>query len=643
MTATAPLSVAVIGHVNHGKTALVRALTGLETDRLPEERLRGLSITLGFAWRDYTSGGIDFVDAPGHEDFIRAMIMGVTGARAALLVVSATEGFGRQTREHLRIAGLLGLRTGVVAVTKADLLAKHAWPGVQQQIAEELEDTFLSREPVLFCSSLTGVGLDSLHEALQALSARSPSPDRLLGPYLALDRVFSVSGAGTVATGTLQGGALAAGAEAVLEPSGRRVSLRQLQVHGRSTEIAQPGGRVAVGLRGVSAQDVKVGEVLCAPSAFASSLLVDVDLTVAPDSARPLKSSDEVRVMWGARQDIGKVRLIAATTIAPGERGLAQLRFSAPVIAYAGQRAILRRPSPVETIGGLVVLDPAAPALRIATKEARFALLSAVIGGSLDEIASELAKCGAVSVAEAASLSRRPAAEVRHHLGTVFEALDGDLMGTGAAVADARGAYLHWLAEAHRQQPTRASVSLGAVRGGLDRKMPAALRAYVETRLAADGEIRLRAGQVSLPDHDPFAALPAAALARLRQIEAAFRTGGMTPPDVGGFAEAGADGSALLSLLVESGRLVSMRNVALRQTLAFHTEALDEALEALRLAFPPPAAFTTGEARAALATSRKFIVPALEFFDTRGATVRHGDMRQVADAQNRFGVPGNPL
>ena len=643
MTDAAPLSVAVIGHVNHGKTALVRALTGIETDRLPEERARGLSITLGFAWRDYPAGGVDFVDAPGHEDFIRAMVMGATGARAALLVVSATEGFGRQTREHLRIAGLLGLRTGLVAVTKADLLARDAWPGFREQIAAELDDTFLAGEPVLFCSSVTGAGLDELHDALQALTARSPSPDRLPGPYLPLDRVFSVSGAGTVATGTLQGGALEAGAEAVLEPSGRRVSLRQLQVHGQSTEIAQPGGRVAVGLRGVPADDVKAGEVLCAPGVYEPSLLVDVDLTVAPDSSRPLKSMDEVRVMWGARQDIGKVRLIAAAAIAPGGRGLAQLRFSSPEIAQAGQRAILRRPSPVETIGGVVVLDPAAPALRVRTMEARHALLSAVVEGGLGKIASELAKRGAVSVAEAARLSRRPAAEVRDHLGHAFEALDADLMGTGAAVADARRAYLDRVAEAHRQQPARASVSLGAVRGALDRAMPHELRAFVETRLAADGEIRLKAGQVALPDHDPFTALPPAALARLQQIEAAFRAGGMTPPDIGRLADPGAGDPALVGLLVESGRLVSLRNVALRQTLAFHAEALNDAVEALRRAFPPPAAFTTGEARAALATSRKFIVPALEFLDARGATVRHGDVRQVADSQNRFGVPRNPL
>ena len=642
MSDPAPLSLAVIGHVNHGKTALVRALTGMETDRLPEEQSRGLSITLGFAWRAYPAAGVDFLDAPGHEDFIRAMVMGATGARAALLVVSAIEGFERQTREHLRIGGLLGLRTGIVVITKADLLAKDAWPAVTERILGELDGTFLAGEPVVFCSSVTGAGLDALHDQLQALAARSPPPDLMPGAFLPLDRVFSVAGAGTVATGTLQGGKLETGGEAVLQPSGRKVHLRQLQVHGQATMAVNPGSRIAAGLRGVSANDVKVGEVLCTPGAYEAGLLIDVELTLMADAARPLRSTDEVRVLWGARQDIAKVRLIGTTAIAPGGRGLAQLRFPVPVIAYAGQRAILRRPSPAETIGGARVLDPAAPTLRTRTMEARHVLLDAVAGGSLDAIATELTRRnGGVSVKEAARLSRQPAMEVRNYLGRTCENLDDDLMALGAAVAEARQAYLNQIAEAHRQQPARSWVSLGGVRTTLARKMSPEFIAHVEKRLAAAGEIRLERGQVALRDHDPFATLSPAALARLQHIEGAFRAGGMAPPDSDALGDPDAEDSPLVGLLVESGRLVSLRNHALRQTLTFHAEALDAALEALRAAFPPPAEFTTGEARAALETSRKFIVPVLEFLDARLNTVRRDDVRQVIEERNRFGVPPN--
>jgi selenocysteine-specific elongation factor len=632
----------VIGHVNHGKTALVRTLTGIETDRLKEEIARGLSITLGFAWRDYPAGGVDFIDAPGHEDFIRAMATGAMGARAVLLVVAANEGFGRQTREHLRIADLLGIAAGIVAVTKADLLADGAEADLRERIAAELDGTFLAGEPVVFCSALTGAGLDDLHGQLQALRARSPLPDRLPGAWLPLDRVFSIAGAGTVATGTLQGGRLTSGAAAVLEPSRRTVVLRQVQVHGHAVETAAPGGRVAVGLRGVSADEVHAGEVLCAPGAYEASLMVDVAVTLAPECPRPLKANDEVRVMWGARQDIAKVRLIGANAIAPGARGLARLRFSAPMIAYAGQRAILRRPSPAETIGGAVILDPAPPPVRRRLDDHR-ALLDAVFGGDLDQIAAQLALSdgGTLSLAEVARLSRLSAAEVRDRLGGAFDPLGADLIATRAAVVETRRAYLAAVAEAHRQAPARAWAQLSAIRRGLARAASRDLLAHVEKRLAADGEIRLEAAQVALPGHDPLAELSPAALARLRLIDGAFRDGGMNPPDIATVTEPNPDDQALIGLLVESGRLVSLRNVALRQTLAFHAQALEDAVAALGAAFPPPTMFTTGEAREALATSRKFIVPVLEFLDTRGATLRRGDARQVV--QNRFGVPRNPL
>ena len=217
------LTLAVIGHVNHGKTALVRALTGIQTDRLKEEIQRGLSITLGFAWRAYPGGDVDLIDAPGHEDFIRAMISGATGARAVMLVVSATEGLARQTWEHLSIAALLGIETGVIAVTKADLLAPAAEAALRESLAKALAHTVLAEAPIVFCSSVSQLGLAELHAVLADLAARRTTPAPLPGAFLPIDRVFTVAGAGVVVTGTLQGADLITGSEAVLLPSGRRV------------------------------------------------------------------------------------------------------------------------------------------------------------------------------------------------------------------------------------------------------------------------------------------------------------------------------------------------------------------------------------------------------------------------------------
>ena len=635
-----PLGLAVIGHVNHGKTALVRALTGMETDRLPEEKARGLSIALGFAFREDPAGDVDFLDAPGHEDFIRAMVMGAAGARAVLLVVSAVEGFGRQTREHLRIASLLGLRDGLVAVTKADLVPPEARADLQARIGVELEATFLAPAPVVFCSAVTGEGLGALNREIRALALRTPAPERLPGAFLPLDRVFSLAGAGTVVTGSLQGAGLELGEEVVLEPSGRRVHLRQLQVHGQVVATARAGGRAAAALRGVSPDEVRVGEVLCSPGIFPPTLRVDAEIALSPDAARPLRSGDEVRVLWGARQDLARVRLIGGAPLEPGSSGLAQLRFSGPVPAHAGQRLLLRRPSPAGTLGGGRVLDPVAPQLRARTLEARRDLLLAASEGGVEDIAAALARRdgGAVSVAEAARLSRTPIEEVRSRLGERLIRLDDGLFAQESAVEAAAQAYLDRLADAHRAQPTRAFVALGALRGGLQRILSRDLIAHVEGRLAADGGIRIVRGQAALKDHDPFAALSPGQLSRLGEIETALREGGMNPPDAAGLVAEG-ESADLLGLLVESGRLVSLRNHALRQTLVFHLEALDAALADLEAAFPPPAEFTTGEARAALSTSRKFIVPALEFLDSRGDTIRRGDVRQVVPQRKRFGVP----
>jgi selenocysteine-specific elongation factor len=623
----------VIGHVNHGKSALTRALTGMETDRLKEERARGLSITLGFAWRRYDAGEIDFIDAPGHEDFIRAMVAGTTGARAVMLVVSAVEGFARQTVEHLQIAAVLGVETGVVAVTKADLLAPGDAAGVRAAVEARLATTFLAGAPIVFCSARSGHGLEPLHRHLEDVCRDAGAQAPLAGAFLPIDRVFTRPGVGTVVTGTLRGGALRLGTEAVLQPSGLPAGLRQIQVHGAAVREAHPGGRVAALLRGVSGDEVKAGDVLCAAGAFVASAQVDAFVTLSPDGARPLRPMDTLWVMSGARRDMASARLIGAKAIFPGERGFARLRFSGPAIAFPGQRAVLRRPSPAETIGGAVILDPA-PAAHRAKLAAREGVLQAALAGHVDEIAERLAQdtaAGIVSVAEVSRLARRPGPEVRLRLAPAFEALDTDRLVPMAAAAAARRAYLDALAQAHRETPARAAVPVGALRSVL---APAArtLVGLVERDLAARGAIRLAGSLVSLPSHDPFAALSPEALARLARIEAFLRDGGVSPPDAARLTDPDGADQPLLDLLVESGRAVRLRNVALRQTLVFHRDALAAARESLSDAFPNGAPFATGEARERLGTSRKFIVPLLEHFDALGWTLREGDLRRLAGA-----------
>ena len=628
-------AVAVIGHVDHGKTSLVRALTGIETDRLKEEKERGMSIALGFAHRDYPSGNIDFIDVPGHEDFVRTMVAGATGAGAALLVVSAVEGIARQTIEHLEIATLLGITRGIVAVTKADLLARSAWSDREVSIKAAIAATGLRGQPIVFCSSASGAGLDLLDRQLDDLLCRSPELPRLPGFFLPVDRVFSSAGMGTVVTGTLLGAGIESGSQAVVAPMGRPVIVRGLQAHGVDREYVEVGSRTAVNLRNVSRDDVRPGDVLCAPGCFSSSAQIDVQLTVSPTNNRALKHLDEVRVLHGSRSAIATVRLIRGNRIEPGESDYAQLRFAAPVVAFAGQRAVLRRLSPVETIGGAVVIDPAASTSR-KNDHHRIAILAAAWGGDPHEIADALERRsgGVICLAELARLRSQSAEHMLEALGPAYLDLGVGEIASGPAIAATRHAYLDQLASLHRGSPLRSGFPEARVREALAGPISLVLVNHAERLLVEDGCVDRRREGVALIGYDPLARLSQSQRSQLDAVEQSLRQGGLKPPDPGDFrAEADTDpntGHDLVELLVASGRAVSLMNHALKQLLVFHVDALGEAERDLRRAFPFPAQFRTGEAREALKTTRKYVVPVLEHLDAQGITVRNGDLRHLA-------------
>jgi len=624
-------TIAVIGHVDHGKTALVRALTGVETDRLKEEQQRGLSIALGFAWCDGPSGGVDIIDTPGHEDFIRTMAAGVAGARAVLLVVSAVDGFERQTFEHLQIATLLGIDAGIVAVTKSDLLVADDHAKTAAAIKETLAETPLCSAPVVFCSTRTGAGLDTLRGALDALAQRCTAASALPGFYLPIDRVFTVRGIGAVVTGTLTGGALRTGDSAVVQPSDRAVTIRGLQARGAELGVIEPGRRAAVNIRGAAMEDIRVGDILCPPGLFPSSRRLDAKVSLTPDGARPLKHLDEVRVLLGTRAIAATARLIEGGPIAPGGWGWVQFRFERDIVAHAGQRAVLRRLSPSETIGGAIVLDPT-PSASGRRNNGRIDVLRAVESGDTLRIAFALAARdgGLSAIAELARLTHQPPDIVRARLAADFETLDDQHLVSRRTLEEATRIYLAALRDAHRVAPTKPGKPLASIRRVVVRAAAPALVELVERRLVRTGEIILASGHAALATHDPIAALSGDARARLEHIEVLLHDGAAAPPDLDALIGSSSDGADLMELLVAAGRVVALKNFALRKTLLFHPAALDAALKTLTAAFPSPTTFKTGEAREALATSRKFIVPILEFFDARGWTIREGDLRRIA-------------
>lgn len=354
--------VGTAGHVDHGKTSLIRALTGVDLDTRPEERSRGITIALGFVPMDLPDGRrVAFVDVPGHERLVRTMIAGATGIDAALLCVSSQDGVMPQTREHLAILDLLGVRQGIIAMTKADLVDEELLELAMEEVAEEVEGTFLEGCPIVPVSSITGTGLDDLTEAIAALGVEQLESD---GPFrLPVDRSFSRSGFGTVATGTAWSGHLRVGDSVTLLPRGTEARVRGLQTHGHPADEVRAGWRVAINLSGVDVDEVSRGVVVTTGKVPTSSM-IDVRLRML-DSAPELADGASVRFLVGTTEGLGKVHLaVDADTLEPGAEVWAQVRLEAPVPVLPGDRFILRRTSPMDTLGGGEVVDPWAPRLR---------------------------------------------------------------------------------------------------------------------------------------------------------------------------------------------------------------------------------------------------------------------------------------
>jgi selenocysteine-specific elongation factor len=348
------------GHVDHGKSTLVLALTGIDPDRLREEKEREMTIDLGFAWLTLPNGDpVGIIDVPGHRDFVENMLAGVGGIDAALFIVAADEGVMPQTREHLAILDLLGVSRGVVALTKTDLAESEDWIElVAADVSETLDGSVLQGSPIIPVSARTGQGLDDLTAALQEmLSQVEPRHDRGR-PRLPIDRVFTISGFGTVVTGTLTDGSFAVGQEVEILPKGLGARVRGLQTHKEKVERTVPGSRVAMNLSGVSKGELARGDVVTTPGWLRGTVLVDVQLRYLPSAPRPLRHNAQLKFFTGAAETLARVRLLGQDELPPGETGWAQLRLQDPVAMVKGDRFIVRLPSPPATVGGGTAIDP---------------------------------------------------------------------------------------------------------------------------------------------------------------------------------------------------------------------------------------------------------------------------------------------
>jgi selenocysteine-specific elongation factor len=381
-----PFVVGTAGHVDHGKSTLVKALTGIDPDRLAEEKARAMTIDLGFAWLTLPGGQrVSVVDVPGHERFIKNMLAGVGGIDAALLVIAADEGPMPQSEEHLAILDLLGVDRGVVVLTKVDAVDVDWLDLVREEVRERIAETSLAHSPIVPVSALTGEGLPELLAALQEILATSPGKPHAHSPRLPVDRVFSVSGFGTVVTGTLSGGSIAIGDELRLYPHDRRVRVRGLQSHQQKVTRAMPGSRTAVNLTGVTVEQIARGDVLAPPGLMIPSQRLDARLRLLPGSPLSLKQNAEVDFFIGAAELPARITLLDRDLLQPGDSAWVQLRFRSPIASMKSDRFIIRRASPSETIGGGEVIAPN-PIRHRRFRPETLQALETLAAGSPDEI-----------------------------------------------------------------------------------------------------------------------------------------------------------------------------------------------------------------------------------------------------------------
>lgn len=654
------LVVGVIGHVDHGKSALVHALTGIDTDRLAEEKRRGISIALGFAHLavpgpgDGAPGVIDLIDMPGHERFLRTMVSGASGMDAVLLVVAANEGVMPQTIEHVEIAALLGVRRAVLAISKADLADAARIALVARRATTLLDAAGIASSPPVATSARAGSGIAALRTALGALLATGGEGARDDGfCYLAIDRAFSLAGQGSVVTGTLRRGAIAVGDALDLLPAGRAVRVRGLEVRGGRRQRAEPGQRVAVNLRGVAPSDLNRGMALATAGLLRPGHWLTVILTPVPSAPRPLVTTERLRLLIGTAETEVRLRLLQAAELPPGESGMAQLHCAEALAVPAGERFILRQASPPLTLAGGRVLDPQATRLRrqdgptlawleLLARSPPEQIIRAAIaaagrrGESLGRIAAlaGLAPARVVAALQNGSvvIARDPAGQGSGQ---------GRLMIDRAALETVATGVVDLLAAAAARHPLGLSeAQLAAALAARDTAVGAGVLAEAVALLLARGALRQEGGRVRLlnAEQERTRAQQEAALAA--HLADRFRRAGLNPPDPEQLAGEDRQARRTLEALVRGHVLLRLPDRVQKREVLFHRDAVREAQRLLAPLLAPPGLLVR-EAGAALGISRKFSVPLLEYFDAIGFTRRIDDRRVLRqDATTSRGTPG---
>jgi selenocysteine-specific elongation factor len=626
--------VGTAGHIDHGKTALVKALTGIDADRLEEEKRRGITIDLGFAHMELPGDNgetlrLGFVDVPGHERFVRNMLAGVGGMDLVLLVIAADESIKPQTREHFDILQLLGVQRGITVLTKSDAVDAETLDVVRMEVEEFLRGTSLEtpKSPVVAVSALTGAGLEELKRAIVAAAAEVELRDSQALARLPIDRVFTMKGFGTVVTGTLISGTIRKDEELEVFPTGRRVRVRGVEVHGQACEAAVAGQRTALNLAGASTEDLSRGMTLAPVETFATTRRADVRLSLLASAPRPLKQRTRVHFHAHTMETVAGISLYGKPEIVPGETLFARVTLPEPALLLPGDRFIIRQFSPVVTIGGGVVLD-AAPIKRTAGL-GRF--LNILAQGDAEKILrARIARQRASGISVAALISESGLS--RETIGRILSpALErrkilqiGDRLVLALFLEALKLGLTFRVEQFHRQNPLVPGINREQLRE--QRKVPAEIFTVVLDSLSREKKIEISGDLARLPGHGVV--MKDEEAESKKEIEEAFASAGLEVPAlrevIAGLKVDKERAQKIVTLLLREKVLVKVS-----QDLAFHRSALEE-LRRRMAAFKATASrIDVAKFKELAGVSRKYAIPLLEYLDRERVTRRVGDGREI--------------
>jgi selenocysteine-specific elongation factor len=630
--------VGTAGHIDHGKTALVRALTGIDADRLPEEKRRGITIDIGFADLDLGDLHLGFVDVPGHERFVKNMLAGAHGIDVVALVIAADESVMPQTREHFDICRLLGISKGLVVITKKDLVDEELLELVRAETGELTAGSFLEDAPVVSVSSRTGEGIEELKQTLHEIGSQAPTRSVDFVTRLPIDRSFTMRGFGAVVTGTLIAGQINEGDELELLPAGTRVRVRGLQVHGSSVKSAFAGQRTAVNLGGIDSAAIERGMTLAPVARLHPTQIIDVRVQLLVSAPRPLRSRQRVRIHIGAAEVLARVRVLEeGNEIKPGQRGLVQLRTESPIVAVLGDRFIIRAYSPQLTIGGGEVLDAFASKHRARDlADARSVLQALSNADRATQLALFAGGAGHVGLQRAELRARtgwtdeviETAAKEALAAGAVVE-VEGMLI-SHKSFGELKQMVSEEVAAHHQREPLSRGLAREVLRERFFAHSPPELFRAVISQLEKEGAllaekdiVRRREHTRTLSDED----------ARLRDsLEQVYRGAALAAPSLSeAFERAGAGAASphsrkVLQLLIDSGALVKVHG-----EMYFHRGALDDLTKKLceYAARHVDRAIDVAAFKDLAGISRKYAIPLLEYLDRQRVTRREGDRRII--------------